>query len=112
MARPIPLLAPVTTARMPSSRRGIRFRLALHAGCERVARRLRGVEDRAHAGLVAQGARDRLLGGLVVVVEDLLVVGGFPVDEDAADDAEVVDVALADDALADRVDDSARHRRL
>jgi len=77
-----------------------------------VARRGLRLDHRARARLVGDGARDRLLGGLVVVVEDLLVVCGFPVDEHAADDAEVVDVPFADDALANRVDDAAGHGRL
>ena len=113
MARPMPLLAPVTTACRPASRPAAggwirRGGSVLHAAGERMARRLGRIGDRAHARLALQRARDRLLGRLVVVVEDLLVVRGFPVDEDADDDAEVVDVALGDDALADRVDDGAR----
>src|SRR4051812_11053239 len=120
MARPMPLLAPVTTACRPANRPSRAgsvdgsavAALALHARRERMPRRLGRTEDVAHAGLVGEGARDRLLRGLVVVVEDLLVVSRFPVDEDAADDAEVVDVALADHALADRVDDGTSHGRL
>src|SRR4051794_2336033 len=97
IAAPMPLLAPVTTARTPSSRgasprgpaSGLRARLCGVARCvralgfaggplgspgERVARLGLAVHHLLRAGLAAQGAGDRLLGGLVVPVEDLLVV--------------------------------------
>src|SRR5215212_7661713 len=70
------------------------------------------VENLLHARLAAQGARDRLLRGLVVPVEDLLVVGRFPVDEDAHDHAQVVHLVGRDDAVAHGVDDRARDCRL
>src|SRR4051794_5853190 len=77
-----------------------------------MACRLRGAENVRGGRLARQRPGDRLLGRLVVVVEDLLVVGGFPVDEDTHEDAEVIDLALSDHALADRVDDRTGDRRL
>src|SRR4051812_15331839 len=134
IAAPMPLLAPVTTARTPCSMGApgsrTRSRVALRvcllgvargvaraagplgSAGERVTRLRRPVDDRLRGGLVVQRAGDRLLRGLVVPVEDLLVVGRVPVDEDADDDAEVLDLGLGDDALADRVHHGAGHARL
>ena len=78
-------------------------------GCDAV---LAPVSTSSTRGLALEGALDRLLGGLVVVLVDLLVVGRFPVDEDAHQDAVVVGLVLRDHARGDRVDHGARHRRL
>jgi hypothetical protein len=72
-----------------------------------VARRRLLLDHGARSGLAAHRARDRLLGGLVVPVEDLLVILGQPVDEDAHDDAEILGLRLRDDPVAHRVDDGS-----
>ena len=64
-------------------------------------RRLRAREDVAHGRLAAERARDRFLRRLIVVVVDLLVVGRFPVDEHADEDAQVVGLVFGDDAALD-----------
>ena len=52
------------------------------------------------------------LGRVVVVLEDLLVVVGLPVDEDAADDHQVFALVLGDHAGLDAVGDGLGHRVL
>src|SRR6186997_2537817 len=67
---------------------------------------------RAEGVLAGHRAGDGFLRRLVVVIEDLLVVRGLPVDEHAHQDAQVVGLVARDDAALDRVDDGARHRGL
>jgi hypothetical protein len=65
-----------------------------------------------HSRLTLECPGDGLLHRLVIVLIDLLVVLGLPVDEHTHQDAEVVGLGLGDDAFADRVHHRARHRRL
>src|SRR5262245_47850021 len=51
-------------------------------------------EDLVDLRFVLHGALNCELGGLVVVLVDLVVVLGFPVNKHAADDDEVVHVSL------------------
>jgi hypothetical protein len=60
-------------------------------------------------GVVGERALNGLLGGLVVVVVDLLVVARFPVDEHADHDAVVVGLVARNHAALDRVDHGAGH---
>ena len=53
-------------------------------------------QDLVDLRLVLHGPLDGQLGGVVVVLVDLGVVLGFPVDEDAADDDEVVGLVFAE----------------
>src|SRR5580700_3624544 len=115
IALPIPELAPVTTVRRPASGSSpvcAAKSLALGAAGERVTRVRRVREDLVDARLTAQGAGDRGLHGLVVPVVDLLVVLGLPMDEDADDDAQIVDLVLGDDAVGDRVHHGTGDRSL
>src|SRR5690606_6869968 len=69
---------------------------------------LRGILLGDHgSGLGQAGDRalDRELRRLVVVVVDLLVVGGFPVDEDTDAEEEIVALVLRDRALGDAIGD-------
>src|SRR3954452_18365531 len=75
-------------------------------GLERVMALVLLGHDCARARLAGDGALDRELGGLVVVVLDLAVVRRFPVDEDADADEQILALALGDRALGDAV----RHR--
>ena len=64
---------------------------------------LRLATTSAAFGSPANGARDGFLRGVVVVVLDLLVVVGLPVDEHADADEEIVGLVDRDDALGDGV---------
>ena len=57
------------------------------------------------ARLVLHRAGDGEQRGVVVVLENLLVIGGFPVDEHAADDAQLFGLILGDHTFGDRVGD-------
>jgi len=57
------------------------------------------------SGLAGHGVGDGHLGGFVIELIDLLVVLGFPVDENAADDDEVFGLVLGNDAGFDLVGD-------
>ena len=57
------------------------------------------------AWLALHGAGDRELGGIVVVLENLLVVGRFPVNEDATDDAQLFGLVLGNNPFSDGVSD-------
>lgn len=57
----------------------------------------------ARTRLVLHGPGDRQLGRIVVVLVDQLVIGGIPVDEHAADDAEVLGLILRNDPFFDAV---------
>src|ERR1700684_990458 len=120
IALPIPELAPVTTLRRPASGcspacavNGFSYEtLTLGAAGERVTRGRGLGQHLVDARLAIDGGRDRLLHGRVVVVVDLLVVGGVPVDEHADDQAQIVSLILGDDAFGDGVHDRASDRRL
>src|SRR5439155_27315627 len=79
---------------------------------ERVGGGLGARNDRVDPRLALQGALDRLLHSAVVEVEDLLVVLRLPVDEDAHQDAVVVNLVARDHARRHAVDHGARDRRL
>ena len=51
-------------------------------------------DDLGHFRFAVDGSRDRFLGGAIIVVLDLLVVGGFPMDEYADANEEVVGFVL------------------
>ncbi len=60
-------------------------------------------------GLALDGARERFLGGTIVEVLDLLVVLGFPMDEHADGDEEIVGLVGGDYAFGDGVGDRLGH---
>src|SRR3954469_22418762 len=82
-------------------------RSALCATRKRVPRSLVLLQHLVDRRLVLKGALQRLLGGLVVEVVDLLVALGLPVDEDAHQDTEIVGLALVDHTRRDAVHDRA-----
>ena len=89
----------VMPARRATERRGHRRALiAPHAsgglGRERMLDLVALGDHLGDLRLALDGARDRFLGGPVVVVLDLLVVGGFPVDEHADADEQIVGLVL------------------
>src|SRR4051812_18198286 len=69
-------------------------------------------DDLGHLRFAVDGSRDRFLGGAIIVVLDLLVVGGFPMDEHADANEEVVGFVLGNDTFRDAVGHSLRHRVL
>src|SRR5690606_2873833 len=71
----------------------------LRARSERMPRRGLAADHVVHLRLAAQRPGDRLLRGLVVVLEDLAVVLRLPVDEDRDEHAEVIHLVLRDDPL-------------
>jgi serine/threonine-protein kinase len=79
---------------------------------ERVFRRVLLRQNLVDFRLVFHGSLDGELGGLVVVLVNLAVVLGLPVDEHAADDDQVIDLGLADGPLRDAVGDGLGHGRL
>src|SRR3989442_313613 len=93
--------------KMPPSAGSSRV-LLFGAARERVLGRLRASDHLVHTRFVAERPLDRLLGRLIVVVVDLLVVLGVPVDEDADQNAVVVRAIARDDTALDRVDHGAR----
>src|SRR5580692_11630137 len=112
IARPIPELAPVTTVRKPASGGSpacaVATQSVLGAAGERVAGGRRVSQDLVGARLAVERAGDRQLRRLVVVVVDLLIVGGVPVDEDADDDHQIVDLIAGDHAVGNGSDDGSR----
>ena len=54
-----------------------------------------------NAGLVLHRASDGELRGVVIVLENLLVVGGFPVNEHATNDAQLFRLIFRDHASGD-----------
>lgn len=62
--------------------------------------------------LAGDGAGDRLFRGLIVEVVDLLVVFGFPMDEDADADEEIIGFFDRDDAFGDAVGNRLGDRML
>src|SRR5690349_4314320 len=72
---------------------------------ERVLRCVLLGENFFNLRLVLHGPLDGKLGGVVVVLVNLAVVLGLPVDEHAADDHEVIDLVLGNDAVGDAVGD-------
>src|SRR5271168_1582393 len=58
-------------------------------------------DDFGGRGLPADGARDRLLDRAIVEVLDLLVVAGFPMDEHADANEEIVGLVGGNHALGD-----------
>ena len=58
-----------------------------------------------NTGGILHRAGDGQLGGFVVVLEDLLIVVGFPVNEDAADDDQLLALILGNHAGFDRIGD-------
>src|SRR6476661_946247 len=71
---------------------------ALGAARKGVARALVLREHLVHRRLARQGPLDRLLHRLIVVVVDLLVAVGLPVNEHAGEDAVIVGLVLRNDA--------------
>jgi hypothetical protein len=62
--------------------------------------------------LAFDGAGEGFLGGAIVEVLDLLVVLGFPVDEHANGDEEIVGLVGRDDAFGDGISDRLSHGML
>src|SRR5271169_5569764 len=69
-------------------------------------------DDFGGRGLPADGARDRLLDRAIVEVLDLLVVAGFPMDEHADANEEIVGLVGGNHALGDAVGDRLGDRVL
>src|SRR5215831_6421107 len=69
-------------------------------------------DDLRGSGLAAYRALDRLLHSRVVVVLDLLVVRGQPVNEHANADEQVVGLVLRDGPILDAIGHGHRHRAL
>jgi hypothetical protein len=63
-------------------------------------------------GLAGHRAGERLLGGAIIVILDLLVVGRIPMDEDPDADEEIVRLGFRDDAFGDAVGDRLGYRVL
>ncbi len=63
-------------------------------------------------GLAGHRARERLLGGAIIVILDLLVIGRIPMDEHPDADEEIVRLGFRDDAFGDAVGDRLGHRML
>ena len=83
------------------------YRLAsISVGAERMLGGVALGDDLLRVRLAGDGALDRFLGRVVVVLLDLLVVLGFPMDEHADADEQVVGFPRRDRAVGDAI----RHR--
>src|SRR5262249_6992637 len=71
------------------------------AGCERVMDLVLLRGDGGRLGLALHGASDGFLIGAIVEVLDLLVVLGFPVDEHADRNEQIIGLVRRDDAFGD-----------
>src|SRR4029079_14585920 len=82
------------------------------AGGERVVSGILLRRDLGGLRLAFDGAGEGFLGGAIVEVLDLLVVLGFPMDEYANGDEEIVGLVRRDDAFGDGVGNRLGHRML
>jgi len=87
-------------------------RSAFGAAGERMARGLVALQHLVDRRLVLERPLDRLLGRLIIVIVNLLVALGLPVDEYTHQNAEIVGPALVDDARGNAVHDRPSHRGL
>ena len=74
-------------------------------GAERMLHVVALLDDLGGLRLALDGARDGFLGRLIVVLLDLLVVVGFPMDEHADRDEQVIGLGERDHAFGDRIGD-------
>src|SRR5262245_36813066 len=72
---------------------------------ERVLGSVLLLDDVSRPWLAIDSAGQRFLGGAIIEVLDLLVVVGFPMDEHADADEEIVGLGRRDDAFRNRIGD-------
>src|SRR5262245_62976207 len=85
----------------PASVRDVGTEIAL--GRERMLDLVALGDDLGGLRLAVDGACDRFLGGAIIVFLDFLVVGGFPMDEHADADEEIVGLVLGYDTFGDAI---------